>query len=205
MFFAVILPLAGLVAASALGAYLQPRFLINVLAKAYPEAVFTTETSEKIIALTIDDAPTRGDTPQILDLLQEHNATATFFCIGYNMKFEDKDKSIMHRIRDEGHEMGNHMSYDTASYQLDDSEFTKQLLEVDEILEEITRDSPPAEIKWFRPGHGFFTQKMINEVAKYGYTMALGDVYPHDPMITLPSVNSYCIQNRSLLFCYLNV
>lgn len=188
-----LLVLCLLVAAGVAAVYLQPRFLINLISRSYPEVLFNVDTSEKIIALTIDDAPTRVETPQILDILKEFNATATFFCIGYNMMYEDRDKSILRRMRDEGHEIGNHMSYDDPSYKLEDAEFKKQFTHVDSLIEEVNAERTT---KWFRPGHGFFTRKMLDVVGGFGYKTALGDVYPHDPMIKLPSVNSYYVVNR---------
>jgi len=209
MVLGVLVPIVGLLVVSALSVYLQPKFIVSLLAKSYPEVVFFVNTTELIIALTIDDVPTRGDTPLILDILRENNVKATFFCIGYNIIHEDPDRQILNRMQEEGHELGNHMSFDTPSYQLDDKEFTKQLLEVDALLEEIRNTTHPpsssyhqdpnatsSDRKWFRPGHGFFTRKMIDEVQKYGYTTALGDVYPHDPAISISSVNSYYVINR---------
>lgn len=198
MVLAVLAPLVGLLVLSTVSVYLQPRFIVNLIQRTYPEVVFSVNTSEKIIALTIDDAPTRLDTPQILDILRENNVKATFFCIGYNIITEDSDREILTRMYKEGHELGNHMSFDAPSYQLNDTEFTKQLLEVDELLMEIKNTTIPPDIsnnntKWFRPGHGFFTRKMVEKVQTYGYKTALGDVYPHDPAIAISSVNSFCI------------
>jgi len=36
----------------------------------------------RVLALTYDDGPSDGLTPQILDLLQRHNARGTFFMLG---------------------------------------------------------------------------------------------------------------------------
>jgi peptidoglycan/xylan/chitin deacetylase (PgdA/CDA1 family) len=200
MVLAVLAPLVGLLVLSTVSVYLQPRFIVNLIARAYPEVVFSVTTTEKIIALTIDDAPTRLDTPAILDILRENNVRATFFCIGYNIITEDSDREILTRMANEGHELGNHMSFDSPSYQLNDTEFTKQFLEVDELLHEIKNTSEPPDdantSKWFRPGHGFFTRKMVDKVQSYGYRTALGDVYPHDPAIALSSVNAFYVINR---------
>ncbi|HOY90499.1 MAG TPA: polysaccharide deacetylase family protein, partial [Bacteroidales bacterium] len=43
------------------------------------------KTNEKIIFLTIDDAPTSESTPQTLEILKYYNVKATFFCIGKNI------------------------------------------------------------------------------------------------------------------------
>lgn len=198
MVLAVLAPLVGLLVLSTVSVYLQPRFIVNWVAKTYPEVVFSVNTTEKIIALTIDDAPTRLDTPQILDILRENDVRATFFCIGYNIITEDSDRELLTRMIQDGHELGNHMSFDEASYQLNDTEFNKQFWEVDELLQEVKNatkpPTPPTDnTKWFRPGHGFFTRAMVEKVRTFGYRTALGDVYPHDPAIAISSVNAYCI------------
>jgi peptidoglycan-N-acetylglucosamine deacetylase len=57
------------------------------------------------IALTFDDGPDPRYTPAILDILRAKNAKATFFVIGLNA---DLYPSLLQRIVDEGHEIGNH-------------------------------------------------------------------------------------------------
>ncbi|GEQ85238.1 polysaccharide deacetylase [Patiriisocius marinistellae] len=62
-------------------------------------------TIENQIAITFDDGPNPGFTPQILSLLKLHNATATFFCIGVHIK---KYPELFKQIIAEGHTVGNH-------------------------------------------------------------------------------------------------
>jgi peptidoglycan-N-acetylglucosamine deacetylase len=57
------------------------------------------------IALTFDDGPDPQWTPQILDVLKEKTATATFFLIGIQT---DKFSGIAKRIYAEGNTIGNH-------------------------------------------------------------------------------------------------
>jgi peptidoglycan-N-acetylglucosamine deacetylase len=59
----------------------------------------------KKIALTFDDGPDGEYTPQILDILKEKHAHATFFIIGSNA---EAHPGIVQREVDEGHEVGNH-------------------------------------------------------------------------------------------------
>lgn len=60
---------------------------------------------EKLVALTFDDGPDPAYTPEILDILKEKNAPATFFLIGLQtQKFPD----LAQRIYNEGHAIGNH-------------------------------------------------------------------------------------------------
>lgn len=57
------------------------------------------------IALTIDDGPNPDVTPQVLDLLDQHGVTATFFCIGeHAARYPDLCRNIV----DRGHAVENH-------------------------------------------------------------------------------------------------
>jgi hypothetical protein len=50
------------------------------------EVVWEVQTEEKVIALTFDDGPHPKYTPQILDLLKQYDAKATFFVVGNKVK-----------------------------------------------------------------------------------------------------------------------
>jgi peptidoglycan-N-acetylglucosamine deacetylase len=57
------------------------------------------------IALTFDDGPDPSVTPRVMDILERHDAKATFFCIGKRVeRFPDVAASIVER----GHAIGNH-------------------------------------------------------------------------------------------------
>jgi peptidoglycan-N-acetylglucosamine deacetylase len=60
---------------------------------------------EKLVALTFDDGPDPAYTPEILDILKEKNAPATFFLIGLQTQ---KFPGLAQRIYNEGHAIGNH-------------------------------------------------------------------------------------------------
>ncbi|WP_433594834.1 polysaccharide deacetylase family protein [Lysinibacillus xylanilyticus] len=88
------------------------------------------ETNQKVVALTFDDGPA-DNTNQILSLLEEYNAKATFFLIGAEIeKFPEEAR----RIAEEGHQIGNHtyshnrMIFKTPSYYKDEIEKTDQLI-----------------------------------------------------------------------------
>ncbi len=61
--------------------------------------------ADKKLALTFDDGPDAKWTPQILDILQQKNAQATFFVIGSN---GDANPDILRSIVAQGSEVGNH-------------------------------------------------------------------------------------------------
>ena len=63
------------------------------------------QTTDKVLAITFDDGPDLHSTPQILDLLDNHGAKATFFALGRNVAAHPK---IARDIVQRGHELGNH-------------------------------------------------------------------------------------------------
>ena len=62
-------------------------------------------SSEKVIYVTFDDGPVPEVTPLVLDLLDEYNLKATFFCVGENV---EKYPEIYNDILRRGHKTGNH-------------------------------------------------------------------------------------------------
>ena len=62
-------------------------------------------SSEKVIYVTFDDGPVPEVTPRVLDMLDEYNLKATFFCVGENVeKYPELYNDILRR----GHKTGNH-------------------------------------------------------------------------------------------------
>lgn len=63
------------------------------------------ETPEKVVALTFDDGPKRGQTEEILGILKRHGVRASFFMVGRNV---ERNPELAARVLAEGHELGNH-------------------------------------------------------------------------------------------------
>jgi len=63
------------------------------------------ETSEKVVALTFDDGPTRAHTDEILEILRAENVKATFYVIGGAI---EENPGELEKIIAAGHEIGNH-------------------------------------------------------------------------------------------------
>ena len=61
--------------------------------------------SKNQVAITFDDGPNANFTPKILALLKQHNAKATFFCVG---KHIEDHPELFKRIIEQGHTVGNH-------------------------------------------------------------------------------------------------
>jgi len=158
-------------------AVLQFDWIVTLLEKHSSRVVYFVETKEPVVALTIDDGPDSVSTPKILDVLRRCQARATFFLITTRMPGNEE---IVRRTVKDGHELANHLTTDIPSILLNGSEFERRLLEAHNILSRFS------EVRWFRPGSGWYNGKMLSILQKHGYQCALGSVYPFDPQI--PSV-----------------
>jgi peptidoglycan/xylan/chitin deacetylase (PgdA/CDA1 family) len=65
----------------------------------------SANTNEKVIAISFDDGPDQNYTPQILQVLKEHEVKAAFFCIGKNI---NGNEAILKQVDAQGHIIGNH-------------------------------------------------------------------------------------------------
>jgi peptidoglycan/xylan/chitin deacetylase (PgdA/CDA1 family) len=154
--------------------FLEPEWVVERLRKRSPEVLYSIDTSELIVSLTIDDGPDSIETQKILDVLKEHDAHATFFVIASRVP---GNEDILRRIVNEGHEIANHLFYDQPSITLSDEQFESQLQKADKLLSEF------GAVRWFRPGSGWYNEGMLEIVENNGYRCALGSVYPFDPQI----------------------
>lgn len=167
--------IALVLAVSAFGAAaLDPSWLVGGLARVSPEVLYFVETDRPAVALTIDDGPDPASTQTILDVLERHGARATFFLVTDRVA---GNESVLRRIRDEGHEIANHLTREEPSILLPPAKFERELVAAHEVL------SAYAPQRWFRPGSGFFDEEMRETAERHGYTIALGSVYPLDAQI----------------------
>ncbi|CAI5471777.1 unnamed protein product [Closterium sp. Yama58-4] len=177
----------------AVGVLFQPRWIITWVRQNQPHVLFEHVTKDRLVALTIDDGPNGDTTHELLDILKEHGCTATFFVIGSNI---DRYPGIVDRMHAEGHEVGNHMTADEPSWRLSAHEFESSLLAVDAKLHRYFRRDPGGNpVKWFRPGHGWYTKRMRQQAQRHGYNVALGSVFPMDPLFKDSSrpLAAYCL------------
>jgi peptidoglycan/xylan/chitin deacetylase (PgdA/CDA1 family) len=69
---------------------------------------FQSAEGRKVAYLTFDDGPSTKVTPQVLDVLKEHNVKGTFFVLGSMLEKSEDSKVTLIRIAEEGHAIGNH-------------------------------------------------------------------------------------------------
>jgi peptidoglycan/xylan/chitin deacetylase (PgdA/CDA1 family) len=184
--------------------YKPPNLLIRYFQHRWPDVLWHVPLKHKVIALTIDDAPSQI-TQEIVELLQENDAQATFFIIGGQVNGRQES---LKNIIGTGNELGNHAMHDEPSRSLSPQQLSEQLVEVEGHINStyasLGKQRPSN--RFFRPGSGFFSTSMRQQVNKMGYQMVLGSVYPHDPQISYPSVNARHILSMvrpgSIVICH---
>lgn len=181
--------------------YCQPRFVIYLLSKSYPDVLFhiNLPSNLRYISLTIDDFPNPHDLSisfEILDLLRLYNAKCTFFLIGSHIQNHENSSQIQtlfQRLTMDGHEIGNHGWRDEEAIRLSESELEQQIINTENIISNYTNSFKK---KWFRPGSGFFNRTMIQMCTRLGYRLVLGSIYPYDPQMPYPRLNSRFIEYK---------
>lgn len=71
----------------------------------YPSVCWRKKCNQKTIYITFDDGPHPEITRQVLDILDEYNAKATFFCVGENVQ---RYPDVFDEVKNRGHSVGNH-------------------------------------------------------------------------------------------------
>jgi peptidoglycan/xylan/chitin deacetylase (PgdA/CDA1 family) len=158
-----------------IGMYLfRPQWIAALLARGSAEVIWLVRTKERVVALTIDDGPDSDTTPRILDLLQRYGAHATFFLITGRVA---ANEDVVARLAYEHHELANHLNSDEPAILLDPPELERQLLASHGVLAQF------GDVRWFRPGSGWYNTQMLAILRQHGYRCALGSVYPFDAQL----------------------
>ena len=139
-----------------------------------------------------------------MQVLKSNNATATFFIIGSQVA--GLEETLQDLIRN-GNELGNHAMHDEPSRSLSDDTLAEQIQSVEGMLYRayaaVEAEPPP---KYFRPGSGFFSERMRKMLGKLGYRLILGGIYPHDPQIHFWRINASHIlsmlQPGGIIICH---
>jgi peptidoglycan-N-acetylglucosamine deacetylase len=101
----------------------------------------------RTLALTFDDGPNPTVTPSLLDLLDRHEAKATFFLIG---RYAAAEAALVREIAARGHTVGNHTQTHANLAFCWPANIERELRQCDEGIAEITGIKP----FWMRPPFG---------------------------------------------------
>ena len=129
----------------------------------YIKTICAAVTRQKVIAISFDDGPAPDYTPQVLQVLQEHQVPAAFFCIGKRVL---EHPGLFKQVHEQGHIIGNH-SYSHATW-FDLYSSTKMyadLQQMDAAMQEVLGLKPLL----FRPPYGVTNPNLAKAIRKGGY------------------------------------
>jgi peptidoglycan-N-acetylglucosamine deacetylase len=185
-----------------------------LIKKLFPNFIWDIANTENKVYLSFDDGPTPEITQWVLNELKKHNAKATFFCIGNNIK---SNPDIFQTIINDGHSIGNHTynhlngwkttdenyleNVELCSKQISDGRW--QMVDDSKNLENINQTiiSQKSEIKnlkseicnLFRPPYGKITLSQAKKLRQLAYKIIMWDIisYDFDKTIT----KEKCLEN----------
>ena len=127
-------------------------------------------TQSPVVALTFDDGPHPEFTPRLLDILERHQAQATFFMIGQAAR---QYPEIVQRAALAGHTIGNH-SWDHPSFPLvSRRERRRQIRACEQAI-------APYGRRLFRPPYGHQDKASRLDVLFLGYQVVTWNVVAYD-------------------------
>lgn len=132
----------------------------------YKGCTWRRKTKDKVIYLTFDDGPVPEVTPFLLDLLDEYNWKATFFCVGENVqKYPELYQDILAR----GHQVGNHTFNHMKGFRTG----------IEEYVNNVQKASEYIDSNLFRPPHGRMRRRQRRNLRE-NYEIIMWDILTRD-------------------------
>ncbi len=163
--------------------------------------IYNVRTEEKQVAISFDAAWGADKTEEIISVLKEYNATATFFLVGFWVdKFPEKVKAI----DDAGMEIGTHSNTHPDMVKIDGGTVKKELETSIAKIKNVTGK----EVKLFRPPFGSYNNTLLNTCDSLGLRAIQWDVDSLDwkglsaGEITSRVINK--VKNGSIILCHNN-
>ena len=129
----------------------------------YPSLTWRIENASRELYLTFDDGPVPGPTEFVLDTLAAHNAKATFFCIGDNVR---KHPDIFKEVIAREHAVANHTFNHMNGWKTNRSDYVQN---IKQCQEEMARHTPVPAL--FRPPYGRITRSQIKALPDFQIIM----------------------------------
>ena len=136
----------------------------------------------RTMVLTFDDGPSPDYTPRILEKLRKHNVKATFFLVGYRVK---QHCDLVHRIIQEGHELGNHTFSHPYLTKLSPKLQYKEIDKTQKVIRNCVGDAYVP--KWFRAPYADQNQITLNILKELNLSSSIWSVDTNDWRITSTS------------------
>lgn len=143
--------------------------LPRAAARFYPDILWRVPSTANRAYLTFDDGPNPDCTERIVDVLDKHDARATFFVLGAKA---ERQPALVQALHSAGHGLGNHSYTHLDAWKSDTADFLDELDRTSAILEEVTG----ARIRFMRPPYGHFTRAVRAWCRRCDHKLTMWDV-----------------------------
>ncbi|MBN2215127.1 MAG: polysaccharide deacetylase family protein [Bacteroidales bacterium] len=150
-----------------------------LLKRIYYSLFWDLKNGQKEVFLTFDDGPNRDVTPAVLEILDQFEAKATFFCIGRNV---ERYPDVFETIKDKGHATGNHTYSHLKGWIHSNTEYYKDIELADRLIHS----------RLFRPPYGKIKRSQLKYLRQF-YSIIMWDVMSNDYDRTVSP--DKCIEN----------
>lgn len=139
----------------------------------FPDLLWRMPAVDRTAYLTFDDGPNPTLTRKLMDILDRHDARATFFLIGSKA---ERQPDLVRALADAGHAVGNHTFSHPDPWRTPRADLQRELDRTTAELETIT--STP--VRWMRPPYGHFTRPMRAWCGQQQQQLTMWDLAPAD-------------------------
>jgi len=131
--------------------------------------IHRVEMENKKIAISFDVAWGDKNIEEILKILDENDIKSTFFLVG---TWVDNNKSLVQKIDEKGHEIGNHSTTHAKMTKLDEEDIINEIEVTSDKIEEVTGKRP----EFYRPPFGAYDNESIEICENLGYKVIQWDI-----------------------------
>jgi peptidoglycan/xylan/chitin deacetylase (PgdA/CDA1 family) len=157
-----------------------------------PSILWNMPRNKNTIYLSFDDGPHPEITPWVLNLLNDYQAKATFFCVGENiLKFPE----VFRQLISEGHSFGNHTNNHLKGWKTSTSQYLKNVLQAEASISEFRKDNDNRKL--FRPPYGKIKPSQVKRLQLLNYEIVMWDALSadFDPSISAENCYKNVIEN----------
>lgn len=134
-----------------------------------PLPIYSVETAEKKVAVTINVASGNDTTDSILETLDRYHVKSTFFLVGtWAKQYPDEVKKLAYR----GHNLGNHSSTHPHMSNMSESQIVSEIKVTSDQVTALTGQPCPL----FRAPYGDYDSNLVTVSRDHGYEIIQWDV-----------------------------
>jgi len=138
-----------------------------VLRNLFPGTTWRIKNESDQVYLTFDDGPVEKETTWVLDLLDQYQIKASFFCVGENVQ---RQPALLDELLKRGHSVGNHSFNHLPAWKCSRQRYFENIFKAEDYI--------PKGL--FRPPHGQLYPWYMSELKEKFSKIVMWDVLSMD-------------------------